>query len=87
MTHWKYTVDVSDSFHNDALFFEEKRDAIVKTLRQSEWVADMHNMVLDEIIDSLEESSTTTEFDDFWNQLYDEADFDRAWIQTHRRNQ
>lgn len=82
MPAWRYTVDVSHVFHDDDKSFEEKRDEIVATLRRSTWVKAHGNGTLGPLIDVLAETQDTEEFDEHWDQVYDMADIQRAWIQT-----
>lgn len=80
---WAQKIDLSAVFHNEELGFIEKRDAIVRILRASKWVKDADEFGrLVEIVDNLAEVEDEDEFDGWWDELYDEADYDRVWITT-----
>lgn len=83
---WAETLDVSDVFHDDELSFEERRDAIVAVLKASRWYrkADQHAFdgVVDIVNDHLAYAENADEFDAWWDELYDLADYDRVWIKT-----
>ena len=87
MPHWEYLVDVKDIWGMDVAF-EEKRDEIVKRIRESKWFADMGQETegdytgLADVVDGLATSTTVDVFDSWWAELYDYADQDRAWIAT-----
>jgi len=84
---WKYKINVASVFHNDTMTFFERRDSIVNTLRNSDWYktrqAEPGDMgELEDLVDELADTDTTTDFDQVWDAIYDEADDDRAWIAT-----
>lgn len=81
MAQWVYTIHLKDVWGLDTAF-EEKRDVIVKRLRESKWFAENQGSFIHEIADNLEEAEDVNEFDEWWNQLYDYADSHRAWIAT-----
>lgn len=81
MPRWTYTIRLKDVFHNDAMTFEQRRDAIVARLRNSQWYAEIDSVLRDHV-DELAETTDTDGFDYVWNKIYDEADADRAWIET-----
>ncbi len=84
MPHWEYTIDLGDVFHNDALSYKKKRDAIVDRLRASRWLREAgpgSTIVL--LVDQLALAGSVERFDRIWNNVYDEANIDRAWIETH----
>jgi len=77
-------VNLAEAFHNDAMTFEEKRDAIVALLRNSRWVTKADECGrLREIVDNLAAGEDAEEFDGWWDEFYDEAGYDRIWIATH----
>lgn len=80
---WERKISVADVFHNDAMTFTEIRDAVVRKLRASAWFKskDEHDD-LPMYVDELSEAKTTGEFDSAWDDIYDEADYDRVWIET-----
>lgn len=80
---WKTTVKLQDVFHNDDLAFEEKRDLIVKRIRESNWDFYSENWdAVEEALDNLAESADVQEFDAWWTDIYNYADLDRVWIAT-----
>jgi hypothetical protein len=80
---WDKTLDMRDVFHNDAITFEERRDAIVRRLRSSAWLKGRDEFDrLVEVVDNLADAEDTTEFNGWWSELYDLADYERVWIKT-----
>lgn len=80
---WEYTVDISRPWNDDSLSYEEKRDQIVGILKRSRWYRDTDEYSdLHEVVDNLADAPDVDEFDGWWDQLYDLADYDRAWIET-----
>lgn len=81
---WERKISVADFFHNDAMTFAEKRDAIVYRLRASAWFKskDEHDD-LPMFVEELADAQNTSDFDSAWDAIYDEADADRVWISTH----
>ena len=80
---WDRRLDVSDVFHNDALTFTEKRDAIMHKLRATGWLDDrdmFDGLVL--AVDGLADAVDENEFDGWWDEVYGYADYDRVWIKT-----
>jgi hypothetical protein len=80
---WDLTLDVSPWYHNEELTFEQRRDAIVRKIRNSPWPK--HNEELEEILAELAEVRDEDEFNFIWDDLYDIADLDphyRVWIKT-----
>ena len=80
---WGRKINLKDVFRNDALTFEQRRDAIVKRIRNSGWLNDRDEY--DELVTLVEELSDTTDtqwFDQVWSLIYDHADYDRVWIST-----
>ncbi|TVZ01248.1 hypothetical protein EAS64_33760 [Trebonia kvetii] len=95
MPSWLYTIDLADIFHAD-IPFEERRDEIVKRIRESEWYRDAEmeasekldravnadDFLLGVTITDLEDASDEEDFDWTWDEVYDMANADRAWINT-----
>lgn len=80
---WDYHINLSDVFHNEAMSFEERRDAIVARLRASRWFTDAEEG--GELHQYVEELADTVDGDDFdcpMDAIYDLADTDRVWIAT-----
>jgi hypothetical protein len=85
MPEWKYTINVAPVFHSETLSFEERRDAVARTLRASSWVRSKtgpYDNLLPALVDELADTEDADEFDSVWGAVYDEADTDRAWIKT-----
>lgn len=84
MPHWNLTLDLSDFWHNEALGFEEKRDKIVDAIKASRWrKITPYPDHFDSLVDEVAETLNITEFDLAFGDLYDQADADRVWIETH----
>lgn len=83
MANWIRIVKLKDVWHNDDLPFEKKRDKIVERIKESGW-RDItpYPDTFDERVADLTASSDTSEFDSWFNELYDLADSDRVWIET-----
>lgn len=82
---WERTLDVSDVFHNDALTFPEIRDAVVARIKNSPWYQNRDTTGFDEFGEHVEELAhveNADDFDEFWDAIYDQADYDRVWIKT-----
>ncbi|WP_043598935.1 hypothetical protein [Nocardia otitidiscaviarum] len=83
---WDETIDVSDVFHNEDMSFEEIRDVVVAKIKASRWYrkADPHdfNGVREITDDHLAHADDVDEFDGWWDELYDLADYARVWIKT-----
>jgi len=83
---WDRKVNLAGIFHNDTMTFTERRDAIVRVLRASAWLKERADRDacggLGEIVDNLADAEDAEEFDGWWDELYDEADYDRVWIAT-----
>lgn len=80
---WDRKISVAGVFHNDAMTFPERRDAIVRRLRASTWFKSKNEC--DDLPMFVEELSAAQNVDDFnsaWDAIYDEADYDRVWITT-----
>jgi len=87
MPHWTYTIMLGDVWRDENLTFEQRRDAITARLRTSQWLAELggEGSTLADLVQELAESADVEAFDDLWNDLYDFADTDRAWIDTVSR--
>lgn len=80
---WERRLDVAGVFHDGALTFEQRRDAVVARIRASGWLdgRDMFDgLVL--AVEGLEGADDVDEFDGWWDEIYDYADYDRVWIVT-----
>jgi hypothetical protein len=80
---WDRTIRLGDVFHNEAMSFEERRDAIVRRLRDSRWLRDHdEGDELHQFIEELADTADKTEFNGPWDEIYDIADVERVWIDT-----
>lgn len=85
---WQHKVNVAAFFRNDDLTFEQRRDGVVKLLK--EW-REAHLDLdpdgdLDLLVDELAEVDDHDSFDCVWDAIYDWADVDkRLWIDTMSR--
>lgn len=83
MPVWKYKIMLSDVFHNETMTLPEIRDTIVKRIRRSRWFKDQEeHSDLEVLLDDLAKSTSAAEFDDTWNEIYELANDERAWIDT-----
>jgi hypothetical protein len=80
---WKSTLRLKDIFHNEAMTFEERRDAIVRQVRASSWFKEYGDFDdLPQFVDELSEAETPGDFDSIWDEIRDIATCDRVWIET-----
>lgn len=77
---WAHTLNLSDVYRIEEMTFEQIRDAIVDRIRKHKWFSE--NEYLEELVDGLSGAEDGNEFDDWFSQIYDIADFDRVWIET-----
>ncbi len=83
MPVWDRRVNVADVFHDEAMSFIERRDAIVARLRSSGWLDGRDEFDgLVEAVDGLANADDDDEFNAWWDEIYDHADADRVWIAT-----
>jgi hypothetical protein len=78
MSVWKRTIDLSH-VSRALSSFPDRRDEIIKVIRNSGWDNDELSLFLDELADTTDEKS----FDDVFVFVYDAADRDRVWIETY----
>jgi hypothetical protein len=81
---WTYEVDVSGPWRDEMLTFEERRNAIIAILRKHPWINqdNWHGWDLQDLVEELTTADTEDDFNEIWDALYDEADYDRVWINT-----
>lgn len=80
---WDRKINLADVFHNDAMTFEQKRDAIVRRIRASAWFKQYDEVDdLPQFVEELADTQSGKEFDGPWSEIYDIADYDRVWIAT-----
>lgn len=78
---WAYTIRLGNLFHDDALSFEEKRDGFVRIIKASSWYKSFDELgELYDLIDEIAHAEDVEHFDAVLRAVYDEADYDRAWI-------
>lgn len=77
---WRMTVHLIDVFHNQAMTYEQRRDAIIERLRR-QWVPS-DGGPLDRTVEDLADAIDVEEFDDVWSEILDRADVDRVWLAT-----
>jgi hypothetical protein len=80
MPTWRTTIDLADVFHDEDRSFPQRRDEIVSRIHASGWAHD--NTDVAALLDELADAQTEEEFNDAWDLIYDEADFDRVWLAT-----
>lgn len=82
---WAETIDVAVFFNNNEPF-EKNRDGIVAAIKASRWFKDRaDDFAFTDIIDGLEQSEDAEEFDQYWDDLYYEADYDRVWLNPFKK--
>lgn len=80
---WDRKIRLADVFRNEAMTFEERRDAIVARLRASMWFKGYDEYdELPQLVEELSEVPDADAFDCVWDCIYDVADTDRVWIGT-----
>jgi hypothetical protein len=84
VTQWIEKVRLSDCFHDDGMPFPQRRDEIVRRIKQTKWFkrADEADTDLHPLIEKLADTHDVDEFDQVWDLIYDIADADRVWIET-----
>jgi hypothetical protein len=79
MPAWAHTLDIKDIFHDDAKEFEEKRDEIVRRIRAAAFYDEEE---IGYLVTDLAEADDVEDFDYYWNNFYDWADYARVWVAT-----
>jgi hypothetical protein len=84
MNHrWKYTLETPRTG-----VFETDRDAFAANLKASKWFQETTNGEEDTELwmlwDFIKDAETVSEFDVALSELYDLADYDKAWITFKR---
>lgn len=85
MPQWTYTIRLGDVWRNPTMTFEERRDKIVARLQASRWLREADSCVIHNLVEELGGAPDADEFDAVWDVIYDEANADRAWIDTTSR--
>lgn len=90
MARWKYTLDISDVFHDDGMPLPEKGAVIVARIRELP-VYKAQAAEGEEIVNTVEELEDAVKADDedwfngAWSYFYDWADAERVWVDTFGR--
>lgn len=88
---WAETIDLSAFWRNEEMPWEEKRTRIVAAVKASKFYTratsgHKHSAFADEClmmcVDNIEESKDADEFDQYWDEFYDLADYARVWLKT-----
>lgn len=79
MAVWLETIDLSKVWNHDD-DWKVVRDNIIPIIKKSQWFSD--SFQVQDLVEELEEALNVQEFDSIFNDLYDEADADRVWIET-----
>lgn len=85
MPKWDYAILLGDIWKNPALSFEQQRDEIVARLQANDWYRTDDGGPTSRLIDDLAEVVDAEQFDDIWDELYDRADGERAWLDVWSR--
>jgi hypothetical protein len=78
MRQWRYKVDISDIMGCGDETFQETRDALVARLSGSEWYRG--NDSLADLVDELRLTTDPGGFDFVFDDIYDLADAQGAWL-------
>lgn len=83
MAHWNMTINLKDAFSERDMSFQDRKSIVVERITNSGWLDNsLDGETLRDLVMYLSESSDTSEFDYWWNQVYDIADVDRIWLAT-----
>jgi hypothetical protein len=80
---WDREIDLRGVFHNDSITSEARYNTIAGRLEASTWLRrkpaedDLHGLVRD-----LRTAPDAAGFNEVWDAIYDEADYDRVFIRT-----
>lgn len=83
MNRWRERIELGNVFHDDSMEFNQRRDTIIDRIRKSRWfTSSSDESFLTNIVDELANTQSEQEFNYVWNDVYDQADLDRVWIET-----
>lgn len=82
MPQWRHTLRLADVFHSEELPLDQKRDIIVRRIKQLKPYKEGASIELHGLVDDFAEVGSTADFDEVWNELYDEFDRLRVWVVT-----
>ena len=82
---WSETIDLSAFWGDNSLDFETKRDMICDAFRRSRWYRNSVHTEdsIIEIVDHLADAEDWDDFNGWWDEMYDLADYARIWIKLH----
>lgn len=76
-----HMVALGDILHDETLSFEEGRDRVVHTLRESEWLKSVRDFdPVHEMVDDLADTRTHLEFLAEFEGIRDQADYHRVYL-------
>lgn len=81
MPVWNHTLQIADIFHDDDMPLKEKRDEIVKRIKDAPFF-DESDADLIEVVEELAEVDSIMYFDAVWDAFYDWCDDNRVWVAT-----
>ena len=79
MSNWKYTINLSEFYHDDNLTINEKGKRIVEISKYFRIIKDAE---LENILFLFNDVESIEDFDEIMNYFYDWADINRVWIKT-----
>ncbi|MEU4558443.1 hypothetical protein AB0F72_08635 [Actinoplanes sp. NPDC023936] len=82
---WDRTLDVRDLFHNTDLSDADRYRRISERIQRSPWYQNRDADGFDEFGEAvryLAQAEDAEEFNEYWDQIYDQADRDRVWVKT-----
>lgn len=81
---WKLEINLKDVWPNDNFGSpKEHIAAVVKVLENSNWLAMTSDKgELSYLFSELKYAETYSDFDYWWDRVYDLADYDRVWLAT-----
>lgn len=87
MAHWLLTVDVSDFWNDESLTLADRAELAVVRVKGSNWRRlTPYPDAFDQLVDRARSAAADGDIELFrcyWDELYDLADSDGVWIETH----
>lgn len=83
VNRWTHKLALGDVFHATEMDFTERRDAIVRRIKEARFY-DADDWTLERIVEELAETEDPDDFDGPWDDFYDWADTNQVWVQTIR---
>jgi hypothetical protein len=84
-TGWTLTIRLGDVWKDPERDFEQRRDEIVRRIKDSRWFRADTTGELADVVDDLASAPEPWRFDIAWNHLYDLADDARVWVDIYSR--